>query len=208
MKKRVVKLVDLPSTGIVPVLVILSAAFLVGALAGCVLTNWSIGDASTVLKEYLAGYVDAARTGELDRPEWAAVFWDQLRWPLLVFILGLTPVGLLGIPALFLVRGFLMAFSAAAFFRVYGFLGLSLAFVNFGVTGLLSLPVLLLLGVQGFLCSGMLAGRMSGEGRRKALFSRAFALRCAGCAAALCVCSVVELYWIPGLLGSFSGAFL
>lgn len=208
MKKRVVKLVDLPSAGVVPVLVILSIAFLVGGLAGCVLTNWSIGDGSAALKEYLAGYVDAARAGELDRPEWIAVFWDQLKWPLLVFILGLTPVGLLGIPVLFLAQGFLMAFSAAAFFRVYGFLGLSMAFVIFGVTGLLSLPVLFLLGVQGFLCSGMLAGQMSGEGRRKTLFSRAFVLRCAGCAAVLCVCSVLELYWIPGLLGAFSGAFL
>lgn len=208
MKKRVVKLVDLPSAGVVPVLVILSIAFLVGGLSGCVLTNWSIGDGSAALKEYLVGYVGAARAGELDRPEWITVLWDQFRWPLLVFVLGLTPVGLLGIPVLFLGQGFLMAFSAAAFFRVYGFLGLSLAFVVFGVTGLLSLPVLFLLGVQGFLCAGMLTGQMSGEGRRKTLFSRAFALRCAGCAAALCVCSVMELYLIPGLLGSFSGAFL
>ena len=39
--------------------------------------------------------------------------WETIRWPLLVFGLGFTTLGLLGIPLVFSVRGFLLAFSIA-----------------------------------------------------------------------------------------------
>lgn len=208
MRKRVVKILDLPSSGSAVVLLILSAAFLLGGLAGCFLANQVDGSGSTALGDYLEGYLSAVYSGSAAKPEALSLLWEIIRWPLFTFVLGLTPLGLLGIPILFLVRGFLLSFAISSFYHVLGTVGLGLAFVVFGITGLICVPVLFILGVQGFLSAGAITGRLTGESRRLPLFDRLTLLRCGVCAAALCVCGLLEYCVIPVLLESLAGFLL
>ncbi len=208
MGKRVVKILDLPSSGAVAVLLILSAAFLLGGLAGCLLADRVGGSGSDALGDYLEGYLSAVSSGGAARPEALSLLWETIRWPLFALALGLTPLGLLGIPVLFLVRGFLLSFSISSFYHVMGTLGLGLAFVVFGITGLICIPVLFVLGVQSFLSAGAITGRLTGENRRLPLFDRIALLRCGVCAAALCVCGLLEYCVVPVLLESLAGFLL
>ena len=208
MGKRVVKIWDLPSSGSAAALLILSAAFLLGGLAGCFLVNQVSGGGSDALSSYLEGYLSFACSNGAVRPEALSLLWEIIRWPLLVVVLSLTPLGLLGIPILFLVRGFLLSFAIASFFHVLGAMGLTLAFVVFGITGLISVPVLFALGVQGFLSAAAMVGRLVGENRRVPLFDRMVLIRCCVCAAALCVCGFIEYCAVPVLLESLAGVVL
>lgn len=208
MGKRVVKIWDLPSSGTSAALLILGAAFVLGGFAGCLLADQVVGGGSDALGEYLEGYLSAVYSGGMVKPDVLSVLWDTIRWPLLILVLSLTPLGLLGLPILFLVRGFLLSFAVASFFRVLGTAGLALAFVVFGITGLLCIPVFFVLGVQGFLWAGALTGRLLGEGRRQTLFDRVALLRCGVCAAVLCGYGLMEYGAVPVLLGSLADFLL
>lgn len=197
MRKRVLRVFDLPSSGGTAVLFILSAAFLVGSTAGCVLVNRVGGNGEVVLEEFLESYLSGVNSGELIRPDILALVWEMLRWPLFIFFLSITPLGLFTLPVLFLVRGFLLSFSVASFFRVLGTSGLALAFVLFGFTGVLYVPVLFVLGVQGFLMSGAMTGRLMGEGRKRHLVDRLTLFRCGICVAVLFVCCFLEYHFVP-----------
>lgn len=208
MGKRVVKILDLPSSGAAAVLLILSAAFLLGGLAGCLVADRVSGSGGDYLGNYLESYLSAVCSDGAARPEVLSLLWETIRWPLLAFALGLTPLGLLGIPVLFLVRGFLLSFSIASFYHVMGTVGLGLAFVVFGITGLIGVPVLFILGIQSFLSAGAITSRLTGESRRLPLFDRMALLRCGVCTAALCVCGLLEYCMIPVLLESLAGFLL
>lgn len=197
MRKRVLKVFDLPSSGGTAVLFILSVAFLVGGMAGCVLVNRVGGNGEVALEEFLEGYLSVVNSGELTRPNILTLVWETLRWPLFIFLLSVTPLGLFAIPVLFLVRGFLLSFSIASFFRVLGTSGLALALALFGFTGVLYVPVLFILGVQGFLLSGAMTGRLIGEGRKRSMLDRNVLFRCGICALVLCVCCFLEYHLVP-----------
>lgn len=208
MGKRVVKIWDLPSSGSTAALLILSISFFLGGLAGCLLAKQVGGGGSDALSSYLEGYLSVVYSSGAARPEALSLFWEIVRWPLLAVALSLTPLGLLGLPVLFLVRGFLLSFAIASFFHVLGVFGLAFAFVVFGITGLICVPVLFILGVQGFLTAGAMIGRLMGEGKRLPLFDHMTLLRCCVCAAVLCVCGFIEYCVVPVLLGSLAGVLL
>ena len=144
--------------GLIPVLAVTAACFLLGGLVGCLLASHIGGGGQESLAAYVEGFLRAAQAGEITAPALASLVWDTVRWPLLALLLGFTALGLLGLPLLFAVRGFLLAFSIASFVRLFGGAGCLLALLVFGVSGALSVPVLFVLGVQGLLAARVLAG--------------------------------------------------
>ena len=156
---------NVPRDGIVPALIILSACFLAGGLAGCLLAAQVGGAGEASLNQYLEAFLLAAQEGAVDVPALWAQIWDTLRWPLFALLLGFTALGVLGLPVLFTLRGFLLAFSIASFVRAFGGAGWLLACLVFGIGGVLSLPALFVLGVQSILSARALAARVRGEGK-------------------------------------------
>lgn len=121
---------------------------------------------------------------------------------------GHRALGLLGLPLLFAVRGFLLAFSIASFVRLFGGVGCLLALLVFGVSGALSVPVLFVLGVQGLLAARVLAGRVWGDGKTPPPYGKLYFFRCGACAVALCVSLLLDCFVVPGLVSSLAGTFL
>lgn len=204
MRKHILRIWDLPSHGSSAALIVMAIVFFVGGLAGCALANQVDGNGEAALIGYLEGYLSIAASGEVIRPELITLIWKTVRWPLFVIALGLTPVGLLGIPILFLMRAFLLSFSVASFFHVLGTHGLLFGFLMFGLSGLLQIPVLFILGIQSFLNAGAITGRLIGEGRRKAINVRSIFICCGVCAIILFLCCLLEYYTVPMLLDSLS----
>lgn len=196
MEKRSVKALGVSPAGRMTALVVLCVFFLLGAVAGCLLADRVDGGGADALAVYLEQYLTQAREGGLERPQVFSLAWELLRWPLLTVLLGLTALGVLGLPVLFAVRGFLLSFAVASFFRVFGGMGLILAFLVFGLTGLVTIPVLFVLGVQGFLT----AGRLAGDGAWRAVPGRGEFVRFGLCAAALSGCFFAEYLAVPVLL--------
>lgn len=198
----------MPETRMIPALVVISVSFFLGGLAGCLVSTFVGGAGQESLRAYLESFLYAAQGGETVVPGLAAQLWDILRWPCLALLLGFTALGVLGMPLLFAARGFLLAFSIAAFVQMFGSAGCLLAFLLFGIGGGFSVPALFVLGVQGFAAARALASRFLGEGKTPSPYGKLYFLRCGGCAVVLCVCVILERYAVPALVAGASGMIL
>jgi len=179
-------------------LILLGASFVLGSVAGCLMAGGMDPGEQGALREYLDSY-RTLMGQEASVPQFWPLVWDVARFPLLAAVLGFTALGVVGLPVLFGVRGFLLSYAVSAFYRLYGLTGQIPAFILFGLSALLWMPVLFHLGVQGLLCSYGLLRRSLGEGRYPLGIDRAFWVRCGICAGALCVCAAVEYLAVPVL---------
>lgn len=156
-------------------LAFLSICFVGGALGGFFFSGWSGDDPA--LPDYLRQCFEAAGRGNWLEPSLWSSIWDLIRWPLAAFLLGSTALGAAGIPVLLGVRGFLLSFAAATFVRLFGLSGMAVSLTVFGVSALVTVPVLFVVSSDAFRQS---LGRLSGE-RPPAWGQRAQALTpCAG----------------------------
>lgn len=191
---------NVPEERILPALAVISLSFLLGGLAGCLMSSFVGGAGQESLKNYLEFFLGSAQSGEMRTPGLALQLWDLLRWPAAALLLGFTALGVLGLPLLFATRGFLLAFSIAAFVQMFGSAGCLMAFLVFGIGGSFSVSALFVLGAQSLAASRRLASRFLGEGKEPSPYGRAYFLRCGGCAAALCVCLFLERFAVPALV--------
>lgn len=180
-------------------LAVLSAAFLLGGLLGCLLAALSSGTGAEELSSYLTGYLALAREGGIPRGLWP-LLWGQVKYALAVLVLGLTALGLAGVPILFGLRGFFFSFSAACFCRVFGKRGLLPAFFLFGLPALLWVPALFLSGVPGFLSARQLLRRTSGDGRSVIPLNGAWWCRAGLCVGLALLSGLLEYWVVPVLL--------
>lgn len=125
----------------------LAVCFGLGALGGFLFSV--LGGGSGELTDYLRGYFQSAGEGGAE-PALAATVWDLTRWPLAAFLLGLVPAGAVGVPALMGARGFLLAFAATTFARLFHLPGVAAALAAFGVTLLVAVPVLFVVSADSF----------------------------------------------------------
>lgn len=128
-------------------LAILAVCFGLGALGGFLFS--ALGGESGELLDYLQGYFQAAGQGGME-PSLPSTVWDLIRWPLAAFLLGLVPLGAVGVPLLMGGRGFLLAFAAATFARLFHLPGVAAALAAFGMTLLVAVPVLFVVAADAF----------------------------------------------------------
>lgn len=187
-------------------LLLLAGLFVIGSVVGCV-TAGLIRDPGGDLLNYVRGYL-ALTAEEGISSHFFGVLWQTARVPLLMAVLGLTALGVVGIPVLFAVKGFALCYAVSAFYRLLGPAGLVPGFVLFGLSALVWLPVLFGLGGQGWLGSYGLLRRAMGDVRYPLGFDGGFLVRCGVCAAALCLCAGIEYLAVPTLLQLIAGVFL
>ena len=73
--------------GLIPVLAVTAACFLLGGLVGCLLASHIGGGGQESLAAYVEGFLRAAQAGEITAPALASLVWDTVRWPLLALLL-------------------------------------------------------------------------------------------------------------------------
>lgn len=192
MRKNIIKVWDLPSNGGTSALIIISVVFFVGCIAGCIFAGWANSEDAAALSYYLDGFVNVVLSGETSKPAFVFLLWKAVRWPLFALFLGLTPIGLICIPVLVLIRSFILSFSVASFFEVLGIKGLIFAFSVLGISGLIYVPILFLFGIGGFLNSASIAGRFAGEGRQSLGTKQSNFLFCCICFIIIIICCLIE----------------
>jgi len=186
---------------------ILGAAFLAGGVAGCLAAGWMDDAGVQALSGYLTSYFHCV-SEETPAPGFWSAVWEQFRFPLAAFILGFTAIGVVGLPALFGVRGFLFSFSAACFYRLLGSQGLLCAFCLFGLPAVLWAPALFVLGSQGMLGAYGMLRRGLGEGDWPLPYGPDYFLRCSLCGGVVALCVALELFVLPDLLSAAARSVL
>ncbi len=114
--------------------------------------------------------------------------------------MGLTALGVAVIPGLFFARGFLLAFSTACFYRIFGGQGVWPALVLFGLPALFWAPAFFLAGWQSLSASLWHLRRWRGQERGSGPFSPVYWLRLAVLCGLMLLAGGVECSVAPGLL--------
>lgn len=205
MRRPIAGIWDVPAEGITSALAATAICFFLGGVAGCIMAANVQGSGSDSLSAYIRGFLSVTSANNMASPAFFPLVWDVLRWPLLSVVLGFTALGVIGIPILFTVRGFLLSFAISSFVRMFGGIGGLLAGAIFGTSGVIAIPALFVVGVQALAASRRLAGRALGEGRRNSPFGKAYFLRCSLCAGVLCVCILLEYLAVPALVSGLAG---
>lgn len=207
MGTRTQKYWDLPS-GQNGALAALGLCFLLGGLVGCLFAALADGEGAAELGSYLRDYLLLARESGASVSLWPLV-WTRLRELLVVFILGLTALGVVGIPLLLAVRGFFLCFAVGCFCRVFGTIGLLPAFALFGLPAFLWAPGLFLLGVPGLSQAKSLLDRMLSPNGRGGGIQVSGQLPQAGFGVGLILGCILLEYWVvPVLLEACAGVVL
>ena len=177
-------------------LAVLAICFGLGALGGFLFSALS-GDSPELL-DYLRQYFRSVGEGGGPELSLATVVWDLIRWPLAAFLLGLTSIGVVGVPVLMGARGFLLAFAATTFARLFHLPGLAAALAAFGVTVLVAVPVFFAVAEDAFRQS---MSRLPGAASAPARWSeRAAAL--APCAGLLILAAALQQTVMPALFSA------
>ena len=179
-------------------LAVLGLSFLLGGCAGCLLAGLAGGEGGRELSAYLTDYLAAVDT--MPSPGLWTVLWEQGKSLLAALLLGMTALGVLGLPLLFGVRGFFFTFSAACFCRVFGAGGVLSGFILFALPALLWAPALFLAGTQSLRSSRQLLGRALGEERTGPVFGRPAYWCTAGLCAGLTLAGGLLEYWVVPVL--------
>lgn len=197
-----------PTAQGVPALAVTAAFFALGGLAGCLLArNVSPGEGEAIA-DYLGCFLRTAQEEALETPALAQLLWRSLRWPIAALLMGFSALGLLGLPILCFLRGFLLAFSVAAFTNAYAGAGLAVAFLLLGIPALAAIPAFFILAAQSFSWSWALATRDAGSSRREPLFQRSSLFRLGLCAAAMGASLLLEYCLVPALVAGAAGRLL
>lgn len=183
-------------------LAVLAVCFAAGALGGFLFS--ALGEDSPTLLGYLQQYFRLTGQGGGLEPSLGATIWDLIRWPLAAFLLGLAPIGAIGVPLLMGVRGFLLAFAATTFARLFHLPGVAAALAAFGVTILVAVPVLFVVAADAFRQS---LSRLPGAASSPVHWSdRARAL--APCAGLLVLAAALQQTVMPALFSAVCARLL
>ena len=194
MNRRFTFVITDDKTGSLPGLIICGALFLCGCVAG----SFSAGFVSDggVLTGFFAEYLRLAQDGTFSNPTLTASLANTLRYPLLVFAMGLSIPGLIAIPALSALRGYTLAFSAAVIVRLYGGGGVILALSIFGLTTIITVPCFLILASLAFRGSCLLTLSVVRPSLRsgECPYDMRFFICCLVCFAFLVLAAVIDTF--------------
>lgn len=141
-------------------LIIVAICFAVGSVSGFLFSV--SGGENPELLDYLQQYFRLMGAENGFEPPLLDTIWDLVRWPLAAFLLGLTPVGAVGVPLIMGGRGFLLSYAATTFVRLFHLPGMVVVLAVFGVTVFLAVPTLFVVAADAFRQSlNRLPGAMS-----------------------------------------------
>lgn len=183
-------------------LLVLAVCFLGGAALGQVFSGHVPEAAGEELRRYLTDYLalEDGQAPSVRAALSAAVLY--VRYPLLAFLLGFAPAGVVLLPVLSAAFGFFASFSVCCFTAAFGAKGAVLALAALGPRCAVTLPCFFLLAVPALRFASALTALPFGRGRRAAqpVRDREFWLRFWGCAGAEAAGVCVELFLSPELI--------
>lgn len=173
MKEQRIHLWALNGMGQLRALGSITLCFVLGCVAGCWCSSCLEQEGAGALREWLEGYISAQHTGAA---EWVPALWQMLRFPLLLTLLQFSVLGMVFVPVLMGVRGFLFSFAVTGFVRTYAWRGMLCALLLFGPLGIVELTALFFLAEAAFLRADQM-GR-EGGGAQSAVASPVLVAAC------------------------------
>ena len=179
--------------------VILSVAFLFGCFLGAIWAAGLDGERAGQLRSYMSEYLAMAeQTGVT--ASFGSILWSHFRWCLYLLLFGLSTFGILWLPVLFGLRGFLLTFAVGCFLRVYGGTGIVPGLLLLGLPSLLWIPAMWIMTTQMMECCFLRLGSKIRAGQSASGIQRNFTTVLGMSFLLMLLCVFLEYWILPGLL--------
>lgn len=160
-----------------PLYIFVAVLFLVGVVFGALIVSALTMDQQQELGDYLGNFF--ATVDQQGLPAAPESFWSiaalNLKWIGLIWILGLSVIGLPGILILDFLKGVLIGFTVGCLVSQYSWHGLLFALVSVAPHNLILIPVLLVCSAAAIAFS-LLMIRSRVLGQRRTTVTRPFAM--------------------------------
>lgn len=185
-------------SGFDPRLLLLCICCVIGFLLGWLADRTVTESVHQALAEYLKQYAVSSAEMSL-RASLASVSVAYLRYPVVLFLLGLTAVGTYLIPVVCMMQSFILSFAVCSFASALGRSGVALAFSAFGIRCLITLPCIFMMALWAMDFSREIRqqrGRVSMGNRNLSLYCARFAF----CLLILLLGIAADLAVVPRLM--------
>lgn len=120
--------------------------FVVGGVFGALLVNVLTLEQQQDLADELGQYVHymGAGVGTSEAEVFQERFFFHLKWLILIWLLGVTVVGIPGILALNFLKGALIGFALSVFVQQYGWKGVVFSFLTMAPQNVIAVPALII----------------------------------------------------------------
>lgn len=129
--------------------VFVSVLFVVGAIFGALMVNALTLEQQQELAQDIDQYVKLMNEGIMNGE--AQTFWDRFifhtKWLLLIWLLGITVVGIPGVLALNFLKGALVGFSIGTLINQYAWKGVLLSLVSVAPQNIIIVPAMVITSV-------------------------------------------------------------
>ena len=135
---------------LMPAIAFISVFFLCGAVAGCIAAKGLDGETDNYLVEHVVDYLAISKSDTGTGSIIGLAFFNTVKYHFAAFLSMFSVLGILIIPVLLAVRGFLLSFSVTSFIVMFGLNGIFLSLAVFGISCMLAVPPLLIISGQSF----------------------------------------------------------
>lgn len=170
-------------------IIILVTSFCFGGLLGVCFSRLISG---ITLSDYFLSYFSAIEQGSVTSNLFSSI-WINLKTPFLTFFLGFTFLGVIILPLLFVVEGFIFTFSISTLCRLLGISGFIPSFFLFCIPTLLWIPLVFMLGLESFYASLLLIGR----GKNEEAYPKYYFFRSFFCLTGILFRVLFECFFLP-----------
>lgn len=194
MNRRFAFIITDEKNSCLPGLILCGALFLCGCVAGTFSSGF-VRD-GLALTQYFSEYLSLEQGGSFIDPSFFSVLADTFKYPLAVFALGFSMLGIIGIPIIAGVKGYILAFSVSVMVRLYGGDGVLLALSLFAVGTLISIPCFLIMCAQAFRASCLLTYMVMKPGTRGSIsiYNIKYFISCLICFGLLTAAAIFDTY--------------
>lgn len=183
-------------------LLLLCGFFLFGVMLGRIASGVVTQENVQQLHTYLLHYGQITQQPSDMIGSSLSLLMTYYRYPLLVFLLGFSAVGIVLIPAVCMSQGFFLSFSVQCFAKAFGKRGVALALSALGVRCLFTVPCTLFLALWAVADSIRRTKLQKTIARQDGQNAASYALRLLGCLVLLLIGVLVELFWVPDLINT------
>lgn len=147
----------------VVVMLLLAGCFLLGALAGHHAAGQQAVYQSTELQEFFCSFLLLLQEGKIENAPFGYTLFSYCKYPIVLFCLGLVPVGVFLIPAFVAYQGFMTSFAVSAVLYAAGEHSVFLAVLFFGLRCLVTLPCCFFLANAGMASAAKRLNKRNGR---------------------------------------------
>lgn len=125
-------------------ILILALILLCGIIVGAIASAHISSDTANALTDAVSKDISQVYAALNNKQNFFISLWSVFKYPIFIFLLSFSVLGVAIIPVTIFVRGFSVSFSIGSIIKIFGTRGILMSLASFGINLFLSIPCLII----------------------------------------------------------------